>query len=205
MILHPFGYFAIAGLPPVNSVPPSIAVVESNVIGYTPGIWEDAVTIGYVWYSDGVLQGETGTTFAAMPGLPVYVVETAINLRGETVVNSNTITLSGVAIPEITDAAGLSQTITGTFTPASQYSSQPLDYAGITQTILGSFMDSVPAIDSVGLSQSMAGKLIDPMPIGDENGTVTIAVYGSLGTAIDPYGSYVEAGTATFTLTGTYV
>lgn len=120
---------------PVNLIPPAIAIVGNEATVTSPGSWDFEDSVSGQWYRNGVLEsGQTSTTYTGTLdfGDNLTYRETAENIYGETIQDSNTVSYSGFAIEEL---AGLNQSITGGIGDTLPYS--PDESAGLNQSITG--------------------------------------------------------------------
>jgi hypothetical protein len=184
MILIPFSFVAVSGLPPVNTTPSLIETIGPITLEYTPGVWENATTIGYVWYSDGVAEDETAGTFTTLPGVEVTLIETATNVYGEIQQVSNSITIPGEALDQIEETAGVVVTHSGAYSPSNEYAFMMPQTAGLVVTNRGSCTDSVDCQQSAGLVVTNRGVYADQVFPTAENGYYSHYQTGVMGDAI---------------------
>jgi hypothetical protein len=170
MILTPFSFFAVSGLPPVNMTPSLIETIGPVTLEYTPGTWENATTIGYVWYSDGIAEDETSGTFTTLPNAEVTLVETAVNIYGETEQVSNSITIPGESLDQIEQTAGVVVTHSGTYSPSNEYAVLMPQTAGINTSNTGSYTDTVQVEQTAGVTVTYRGLYLDQTYPTAENG-----------------------------------
>lgn len=185
MILAPFSFFAVSGLPPVNVTPAVVASLGSVTLQYTPGVWDNAVTIGYVWYSDGIAEGELTGTFTTLPGVEVTVVETATNVYGETIQISNAYTILGASLDPIQETAGIVVTHSGSYSPSNEYAFMAPQTAGIVTTHSGSCIDSLNMNETAGLTFRSFGGYFDQVSPTAENGYYSHYQNGIMGDSIE--------------------
>jgi len=181
MILAPFGFFALSGLPPLNLAAPVIALINNLGIEYTPGLWDGALTVGYVWYADDVATGDITDVIVGIPGVDYRLVETATNLHGETSISSNTINIPGVAV-EVIDNVNTSFTISGSVEPYYLV----IDQVGVTANVFGSLLDLIDVTDEIAVSHvPFLPALNDAVLFDEQAGDVTWELTGTLGDSVN--------------------
>jgi len=163
MILFPFSFTTSSGPPvvplPTNAVAPSVVIIDSNTreLLYTAGTWADADSVSFAWFMNNAEQvGEVGTTFFADFGLDVKVVETAVNVTGTTIVNSNIVNVP----PPPNYETGL-----------------------VTWAFGGTSMDSMfaePAVETGSVTWAFEGKNLDSYETPVDAGQVYWDVFGSV-------------------------
>lgn len=206
MIPFPFNYIGGAGSKPsLVSAPIITQTPLSNIFNYaTPGVWDgdEVIVVTHEWLVNGLPTGQIGSTYAALPGETVSLLETATNDLGFATSESNEITQAGIASGAFIDSAGLTYTVDSSISPAGTYNLNAFDSAGLTWFAGTVVNDPFQFVESSSIITSIEGSPYIDSQIHLESSSIVTDISGS--TYVDAHLIEHSVGLVP-TITGSYV